>query len=76
VVSGAVAMLVPGALGGLAAGIACQRYFAALLFETESHDPRIIGLTLAVTIAVALAAAFPAVSRALHVDPSAMLRTD
>jgi predicted permease len=76
VLSSVAAMLVPGALVGLAAGIACRRYFAALLFETESHDPRIIGLTLAVTIAIALAAALPAVNRALRLDPSTTLRSE
>jgi predicted permease len=76
VVSGAVAMLIPGAIGGLAGGIACQRYFGALLFETKSYDPRIVGLTLAVTITIVLAAALPAMPRALRVDASAMLRAE
>ena len=76
VVSGAVAMLIPGAIAGLAGGIACQRYFGALLYETRSLDPGIIGLTLTVTTAITLAAALPAVKRALRVDPSAMLRAE
>lgn len=76
VVSGVVAMLIPGAIAGLAGGIASQRYFGALLYETRSLDPGIIGLTLTVTIAITLAAALPAIRRALRVDPSVMLRVE
>jgi ABC-type antimicrobial peptide transport system permease subunit len=76
VVSGAVAMLIPGAIAGLAGGIACQRYFGALLYKTRALDPGIIGLTLTVTIAITFAAALPAIRRALRVDPSAMLRAE
>src|SRR5437773_352473 len=54
--------------------------FGALLYETRSLDPGIIGLTLIVTTAITLAAALPAVKRALQralrVDPSAMLRAE
>ena len=76
VVSGAVVMLIPGAIAGLAGGIACQRYFGALLYETRSFDPGVIGLTLTVTIAITLAAALPAIQRALRIDPSVMLRAE
>ncbi len=74
VLSGATAMLIPGAFAGIAAGVACQRYLGALLFETRSNDPRAVGFSLGLTLVIALAAALPAVSRALQVDPSAMLR--
>ena len=76
VVAGAVTMLVPGAIAGIAAGIACQRYLGPLLYETKTVDPGVIGLTLAVTITIAFAAVLPAIRRALRVDPSAMLRAD
>ncbi len=64
------------ALVAIAAGVACQRYLGALLYETKSVDPGVIGLTLAVTITIAFAAILPAIRRALRVDPSAMLRAD
>ena len=76
VLSGAAVMLLPGAAVGVAAGMICQRYVAALLFETESRDPRILALTLTATVTIALAASLPAVNRAIHVDPSIMLRSE
>ncbi len=76
VLSGAAAMVIPGAVAGVAAGIACRRYLEALLFATETHDPGIMGLALALTVTIVLAAALPAVNRALRLDPSRVLRTE
>jgi hypothetical protein len=76
VLSGVAAMIGPGAVAGTAAGIACRRSLAVLLFETQSYDPRIMIPAIASTIAIALAAAVPSVNRALRVDPAAMLRSD
>jgi putative ABC transport system permease protein len=76
VVSGVVTMLIPGAVIGIGAGLLCRQYFSALLFSMKSIDPQIIVFTVIVTAAVMLAAALPAVSRALHIDPSTIMKTE
>lgn len=70
------AMLLLGAAVGLAAGIASERYFAALLFQVKATDPWMIALPALTIFGVAVLAALPAVIRALRTDPSAMLRAE
>ena len=76
VLIGPCMMLIPGVAAGLAGGFACQAYFTPLLYQTGSFDPRIAGLTVAMTAIITLAAFLPAIKRALGVDPSVILRAE
>jgi len=76
VVSGVVAMLVPGAIVGIGLGLLCRQYFGTILFSMESINLQLVGFTLAITAAVMFTAAFPAVRRALRIEPSRILKTE
>ncbi len=76
VVSGVVAMLVPGAIVGIGLGLLCRQYFGTILFSIESINLQLVGFTLAITAGVMFTAAFPAVRRALRIEPSRILKTE
>jgi hypothetical protein len=59
------AMVIAGALAGLALGLAAVRYIESLLYQVNLVFP-------ALTI---LLAALPPVNRAVRIDPVTMLRT-
>jgi len=69
-------MVAAGAIAGAALALATARYIQALLFEVRPSDPAAMALPACVILAAALVAAFPAVIRALHIDPAAMLRSE
>jgi len=70
------AMVVVGALAGLALGRMSARYIAELLYQVTATDVSMLPLPSLVLLAVALAAALPAVIRAVRVNPVEMLRSE
>ena len=70
------AMVLLGAVGGLAIGMASVRYAESLLYQVRLTDVSILALpTLAILIG-GLLAALPAVFRAARTDPAKMLRAE
>lgn len=63
-----------GTAAGLAGAFALTRYLQALLFGVRASDPRILALSAAVLLAVALGAAWIPTRRALRLDPADALR--
>jgi predicted permease len=72
----AFAMVLAGAVTGVALGIASTRYIEALLYDIKPTDPGFLALPSAILFAVALLAALPSVIRAVHVDPADALRAE
>jgi predicted permease len=70
------AMVLAGALAGLALGIASVRYVEALLYQVKPGDPAMVALPLCTILAVAVLAALPAVFHAVRIDPVTMLRSE
>ena len=68
------AMVLSGALAGLALGFASVRYIETLLYQVKPTDPRMLALPALTILAAALLAALPAVIRAVRIDPAEMLR--
>jgi ABC-type antimicrobial peptide transport system permease subunit len=70
------AMVLVGALAGLALGVASVRYIEALLYGVKAGDPAMLALPALTILAAALLAALPAIFHAVRIDPVAMLRAD
>jgi hypothetical protein len=71
-----LAMVVAGAILGVALGLASARYLESLLFQVKATDLRVLALPALTIAAAALLAALPAVIRAVGIDPVAMLRAE
>jgi len=69
-------MVAAGALAGLAAGLAAVRYVDALFYQVKATDPTALAIPALIILAAALAAALPAVRRAMRIDPAAVLRAE
>lgn len=69
-------MLSLGGIAGLAGGVAFQRGVESLLYEVHRFDWRMMALALALSLIGAVAAALPAVMRAVRIDPVRTLRTE
>ena len=69
-------VLVPGTAGGIAAGLASQRYVQALLYQVTGADWTMLALPVAAIGAAAVLAALPPVVRALRIDPVTTLRAE
>jgi putative ABC transport system permease protein len=69
-------MVLIGALAGIALGMASVRYIETLLYQVKAGDPAMLALPSLTILAAALLAALPAVFRAVHIDPVAMLRAE
>ena len=69
-----LAMVLLGAAAGLAVGMVSVRYIASLLYQVQAAEMLTVPF-LAILIA-ALAAALPAVLRAVRIDPSITLRAE
>jgi predicted permease len=72
----ALAMVMAGAIAGLAGGMASMRYVESLLFQVRLTDVSILALPSLTIFVAALLAALPAVIRAARTDPVRMLRTE
>ena len=70
------AMIVLGALAGLALGMASVRYIEALLYQVKPGDPEMLVIPSLTILVAALLAALPAVFHAIRIDPVNMLRAD
>jgi len=65
-----------GVVAGLVSGLALTRYIQSLLYQVKATDIGMLALPCSIIVAVACVAAVPALLRAIHVDPSTMLRAD
>jgi hypothetical protein len=72
----AFAMVLAGAIAGLALSLASARYIEALLYGVKATDAVMLALPSLAVIAVALVAALVPVIRASRIDPVAILRAD
>jgi len=70
------AMVLVGALAGVALGMASVRYIEALLYQVKPTDLGMLALPACTILAAALLAALPAVIHAVRIDPVAMLRSE
>ena len=70
------AMLLVGALGGLVAGLASERYLETLLFAVKAQDLSMIATPLLSIFVASGLAAVPPLVHALRTDPAAVLRGD
>jgi putative ABC transport system permease protein len=68
--------LTMGVVTGLVSGLALTRYVQSLLYQVKATDIGMLALPCSIILAVACVAAVPALLRAIHVDPSTMLRAD
>ena len=69
-------MVAVGAAAGLALGMASVRYIASLLYQVRPTDAAMLALPAGLILAAALAAALPAVIRAVRIDPVSALRSE
>jgi putative ABC transport system permease protein len=65
-----------GIFAGLLLGLGLTRYIQSLLYEVKATDIAMIALPCSIILAIACIVAVPALLRAIHVDPSTMLRSD
>ena len=65
-----------GLAGGILVAVWSGRWVEGLLFETTVREPSVIGLTIAVLVATAVAASLLPALRARSVDPMRALRSD
>jgi predicted permease len=72
----AFAMVLVGAIAGLALSLASAHYVEALLYRVKATDAVMLALPSLAVIAVALVAALAPVIRASRIDPVAILRAD
>jgi ABC-type antimicrobial peptide transport system permease subunit len=72
----AFAMVLVGAIAGLALSLALAHYVEALLYRVKATDAVLLALPSLAVIAVALVAALAPVIRASRIDPVAILRAD
>jgi putative ABC transport system permease protein len=70
------AMVLAGAIAGLALGIASVRSIEALLYQVKATDLSILAVPSAAIVVVALIAALAPVMRAVRIDPVTILRSE
>jgi predicted permease len=71
-----LAMVIVGALAGLALGMASLRFIETLLYEVKATDPAMIALPSLTILAAALLAAVPPVIRAVRTNPVTIMRAE
>lgn len=69
-------MVLCGAAGGVALGMALARSIETLLYQVQPGDPGMLALPAAAILGSALAAAAPAVVRAIRINPVESLRSE
>ena len=70
------AMVVAGAIVGVALSLAVVRYVATLLYQVKPTDPGVLAIPALTIVAAAALAAVPGVVRAMRIDPVSMLRVE
>src|SRR5579884_866646 len=76
ITAGTFAMVLAGAAAGIGLALASARFIDALLYHAHARDPRMLAMPALTIAVVTLAAAVPALLRALRIDPAAMLRSE
>jgi predicted permease len=76
VTADAFVMVLAGAVAGLVLGESLARYIASLLYQVKPGDAAMLVYPACLILAAALAAAVPAVIRAVRIDPIATLRQE
>jgi predicted permease len=76
VTTGIVAAVLLGGVIGASLGAVSTRWIASLLYQVKPTDPAMLLFPAIIILASAALAAVPAVLRALHIDPAAMLRAE
>jgi predicted permease len=71
-----LSMVLAGALGGLALGMAAVRYVESLFYQVKPTDPAMLAIPSLVILVAALMAALPAIIRAVTLDPVTVLRSE
>jgi predicted permease len=69
-------MVLVGATAGLALGLGSARYIQTLLYEVKATDSTMLATPSLTILVSALAAAFPAMIRAVRIDPADVLRSE
>ncbi len=69
-------MVLVGAVGGLALGMAAVRYIESLFYQVKPTDPAMLALPALTILAAAVLAALPPVIRAVRIDPAETLRVE
>jgi predicted permease len=70
------AMVVVGAIAGMALGLGSTRYIETLLFEVKATDLGRLALPSVTILVAAMLASVPAVIRAVRIDPVSALRAE
>ena len=70
------AMVLLGAIAGLALGLGSARYIQTLLYQVKATELSALAPPALIILTTAMLAALPAVIRAVRIDPSVMLRTE
>ena len=70
------AMVLVGAVAGLALGAISARYIESLLYQVRPGDPMLLALPAGAIFAAVLIAALPAAIRAVRIDPIQVLRSE
>jgi len=76
VTTGVFAMVLGGALAGLALGMVAVRYIESLFYQVKPTDPAMLALPSVAILAAALLAALPPIIRAVTIDPATVLRAE
>jgi predicted permease len=76
VTAGIFSAVLLGAGMGLGLGMLSTRWISSLLYQVKPSDPAMLALPCLIILMTASFAAVPAVLRALHIDPVAMLRAE
>jgi predicted permease len=76
VTTGVFAMVLGGALAGLALGMVAVRYIESLFYQVKPTDPAMLAIPSLIIFAAALLAALPATIRAVTIDPVTVLRSE
>jgi len=70
------AMVIAGAMAGLALGMASVRTIETLFYQVKATDLPMLALPAVAVLCAALVAALPAVWRAVRIDPVDTLRSE
>jgi predicted permease len=76
VLADTVVMLLLGATAGLLLGVASSRIVEPILFQVKATDIAAVAIPVSAILLVSVCAALPAITRAVRIDPSVMLRVD
>ena len=70
------AMMIVGALAGVALGVVSVRYISALLYQVDATNVSTLAVPSLTILAAALLAAVPALIHAVRIDPVSVLRAE